>query len=109
MRTLILLGMLTFSTHDVNADQVFYIRATNHKKITKKVINTHYPFTHFCLNLLGLINIVKGAGIHVPVVRSCVEIKHVNFYRITAGVLLLTASRILHYYFEQKDEDYQNE
>ena len=108
MRALILLGMLTFSMRDINTDQIFYTHTTNHKKITRKIINTHYPFTHFCLTTLGLINIVKGAGINIPVVRSCVEIKHVNFYRITAGVLLLTASRILHH-FEQKDEDTQNE
>ena len=98
MRTSILLGMLILSagffhttqTKDMSGDKKKSTNATEYiltvkKKITRRIINTRAPFIHFCLNVLGLGCIVKGAGVHVPVVRSCVEIKRVNFYYLAAG------------------------
>ena len=62
-------------------------------------IKTNYPFTHFCLNCLGLINIVKGSSIETPLIRSCIHIEpQINRERILLGLSLLLASRILHHY-----------
>ena len=62
-------------------------------------IKTNYPFTHFCLNCLGLANIIKGAAIQIPLIRSCIHIEpQINHERILLGLSLLLASRILHHY-----------
>jgi len=93
MRTSILLSMLILNLNSANSSEIIF--APDKQAEEKKVIKTNASFVHFCLNFLGIASIIKGAGIHVPVVRSCIEIKRVNFYYLGAGILLLTASRML--------------
>ena len=110
MRAPVMFGIVIFSIGITCAhtEKIIYTRTTEKQKTQKKVIQTNAPLTHFCLNFLGIASIIKGSGIHVPIVRSCVEIKRVNFYYLSAGILLLTTSQVLHY-LEPKDEDLQNE
>lgn len=110
MRAPVMFGIFIFSISIscANTEKIIYTHTTEKQKTQKKIIKTNAPFTHFCLNFLGIASIIKGAGIHVPVIRSCVEIKRVNFYYLSAGILLLTTSQVLRY-LEQKKRSAQLE
>ena len=69
-------------------------------------INPKHPITHFFLNFLGIMNIIKGSSVQVPVLNWVVDIgPRVNYVRILTGFGLLLASRILRAYETERDEE----
>jgi len=70
-------------------------------------INTNYPITHFIINLLGIMNIIKGSGVQIPLVPSfIIKIEpEINWTRIATGLGLLLASRILRAQEAEREEE----
>lgn len=69
-------------------------------------INPKHPITHFFLNFLGVMNIIKGSSVQVPVLNWFVDIgPRVNYIRIVTGIGLLLASRMLRAYETERDEE----
>jgi hypothetical protein len=80
------------------------------KRSFAPLVGTNYPITHFCLNALGLFNIIKGSAIQIPILRWFMDIdQQVNPQHLFTGLGLLLCSRILIAYETARDDDNQNE
>ena len=57
---------------------------------------TEYPLTHFFLNLIGPMCIIKGSSVSIPGINFFINIeKQVNWSLISAGAFCLLTSRAL--------------
>jgi len=54
---------------------------------------TEYPMTHFFLNLIGPVCIIKGSSVQIPFIPFLHIKQKVNWNLIIAGIVLLATSR----------------
>jgi hypothetical protein len=67
---------------------------------------THNPFSHICLRVVAIVNIIKGSGIqfYIPFMEIDPEI---NIKRLSCGATLLAMSHLLHFLEHIEHPEYQ--
>ncbi|HBR70886.1 TPA: hypothetical protein DIC20_02290 [Candidatus Dependentiae bacterium] len=83
----------------------FFLCAQELKSFPK----TEYPLTHFFLNLIGPICIIKGSSLSIPGLNWFLNIeKEVNWPLMTAGAFCLITSRILFILEKKAQNEYDD-